>query len=202
MDGRRRHLQKTNGLIFRKQSSAAVLPGPEEDNRLVVGAKTGDRRAFDALMRAHRDALRGFVIMRIGQDAAEDILQEVWMACWQGIGKFSGKSRFKSWLYGIAVNKCADHHRGHIRMDSQSLCEVEELQNPVNTERQIILKESIRAALSRLQDAQREVVELYYYAELTLPEIAQALKRNLNTVKYQFYRAHDQVARELGPEKI
>lgn len=41
------------------------------------------------------------------------------------------------------------------------------------------------------------VVEMYYYAELTLPEIALALGRNLNTVKYQFYRAHARAAREL-----
>jgi RNA polymerase sigma factor (sigma-70 family) len=56
-------------------------------------------------------------------------------------------------------------------------------------------------ALRTLPEAQREVVELYYYAELTLPEIATSLNRNLNTVKYQFYRAHQAVARELGPEK-
>jgi DNA-directed RNA polymerase specialized sigma24 family protein len=41
-------------------------------------------------------------------------------------------------------------------------------------------------------------LELYYYAELNLPEIAQVLNRNLNTVKYQFYRAHTQVAAAMG----
>jgi len=39
-----------------------------------------------------------------------------------------------------------------------------------------------------------ETTTLYYYAELTLPEIAEALGRNVNTVKYQFYRAHAQAA--------
>ena len=38
---------------------------------------------------------------------------------------------------------------------------------------------------------------MYYYAELTLAEIAEALGRNVNTVKYQFYRAHTQVAEHL-----
>lgn len=78
---------------------------------------------------------------------------------------------------------------------------MEEIADPRSMENRVIIRESVRAALSKLQDAQREVVELYYYAELTLPEIAEALKRNLNTVKYQFYRAHDQVARELGVER-
>ncbi len=49
--------------------------------------------------------------------------------------------------------------------------------------------------------AQREVLELYYYAELTLPEIAAALGRNLNTVKYQFYRAHALAAEGLAAEE-
>ena len=52
-------------------------------------------------------------------------------------------------------------------------------------------------ALLKLPENQREVLEMYYFAELTLPEIAGLLDRNLNTVKYQFYRAHTQVAEQL-----
>ena len=55
----------------------------------------------------------------------------------------------------------------------------------------------VRAALSELPEAQREVLELYYYAELTLAEIADSLGRNLNTVKHQFYRAHAMAADRL-----
>ena len=55
----------------------------------------------------------------------------------------------------------------------------------------------------RFPEAQREVLDLYYWAELTLPEIARALNRNLNTVKYQFYRGHDLVAQGMaGMERM
>ena len=188
-------------MIFRRPAGAAVCSRPDDDGRTIFRAKTGDRRAFDQIMGSYHDALRGFVVLRVGSDAADDVLQDVWTACWLGISKFSGKSRFKSWLYGIAVNKCADYHRSHLRIDHEGLSEVDEIADPRSMENRVIIRESVRAALSKLQDAQREVVELYYYAELTLPEIAEALKRNLNTVKYQFYRAHDQVARELGVER-
>ena len=57
--------------------------------------------------------------------------------------------------------------------------------------------QAVRAALAGLPEAQQEVLELYFYAELTLPEIAEMLGRNLNTVKYQFYRAHAQAALAL-----
>ena len=62
-------------------------------------------------------------------------------------------------------------------------------------------REAIKAAMGTLPQAQKEVVELYYYAGLSLPEIAQSVKRNLNTVKYQFYRAHDQVAQSLAESR-
>jgi hypothetical protein len=55
-----------------------------------------------------------------------------------------------------------------------------------------IPREAVKVVLSRLPDAQREVLALYYFAELTLPEIATALNRNPNTIKYQFYRANAQ----------
>ena len=58
-------------------------------------------------------------------------------------------------------------------------------------------KQSVRSVLTLLASEQREVVEMYYYAELSLPEIAVALERNLNTVKYQFYRAHTLIERAL-----
>ena len=49
-----------------------------------------------------------------------------------------------------------------------------------------------------LPEVQREVLELYYYAELTLAEIAEVCGRHESTVKYQFYRAHAQVAQQLS----
>jgi RNA polymerase sigma factor (sigma-70 family) len=55
-------------------------------------------------------------------------------------------------------------------------------------------RHDIGQALLALPEAQREVLELYYYADLTLAEIASALNRNLNTVKYHFYKAHTAVA--------
>jgi len=66
--------------------------------------------------------------------------------------------------------------------------------------RAVELRETIQAALKSVPDEQREVLELYYYAGQTLAEIGQALGRNLNTVKYQFYRAHIHVEKELMME--
>jgi len=58
----------------------------------------------------------------------------------------------------------------------------------------VTLVAAIPGMLAQLTDTQREVLELYYFSQLNLPEIARALNRNLNTVKYQFYRAHSELA--------
>lgn len=184
-------------MIFLPLLSAftSARSGAEDD--LISRAKSGNRRAFDELVRTYQQALRGFVAMRVGPDAAEDVLQETWTACWLGLTQYGGKSRFKAWLYGIAANKCADHLRGRVRRSAQSLDTLDEIPHADSGYAHIEAREAVKAALGRLPDAQREVVELYYYAGLSLPEIAENLRRNLNTVKYQFYRAHDQVADEI-----
>jgi RNA polymerase sigma-70 factor (ECF subfamily) len=175
--------------------------GDDPNAALLQEARSGNQRAFDALRRLHELPLRGFVARRVGSDAAEDLTQEIWLACWQALPRYQGRSRFKAWLYGIATHKCADC----LRARSQEIRRQEALQQENQTApdayRAIDTRAAVQAALSQLPEAQREVLELYYYAELTLAEIAQALDRNLNTVKYQFYRAHTLVAQQLDSEE-
>lgn len=185
-------------MLLGRQISTWSFGRADPDSALVSKAKSGDRRAFDQLVKRHNEVLRGFVVMRVGQDAADDVLQEIWTACWTALPGFGNRSGFKSWLYGISTNKCKDYHRGRARYGAESLDELEEVASQDNAYGEIDLRESVKDALGKLPDAQKEVVELYYYAGLTLPEIARNVNRNLNTVKYQFYRAHEQVAVSLG----
>jgi RNA polymerase sigma-70 factor (ECF subfamily) len=172
----------------------------DPDRALLAEARQGSRRAFDALRRVHDTPLRGFVARRVGTDAADDLTQEIWLACWQALSKYEGRSRFKAWLYGIATHKCADCLRARAQDARRQEAAQQNREDAPNAYHTIELRETMREALCHLTDEQREVLELYYYAELTLAEVAQTLGRNLNTVKYQFYRAHTLVARELQGE--
>lgn len=170
------------------------------EDALVTAAQRGERRAFDTLVRTHERLLRGFLIRRVGAEAVEDVLQETWMAAWTALPKFTRQSRFKAWLFSIALHKAQDYYRGRGRALVESLTDEMEANLIAPDHYAVVdLKHAVQDALSRLPEAQREVLEMYYYAELTLPEIAHALSRNQNTVKYQFYRAHALVADGLGP---
>ncbi len=180
-----------------------LLTGSEEraEKRLVAAAMRGDRTAFDTLTRTHAKALHGFLVRRATPDAAEDILQDTWVAAWAALPRFNARSRFKAWLFGIAQHKVQDYYRARGRTPTEPLTDHENIADNRQPDPYgaIDLKHTVRGALTDLPVPQREVLEMYYYGELTLPEIAEALGRNLSTVKYQFYRAHALVADSLGP---
>lgn len=172
--------------------SRLISGGGGDEAARVRAARRGDRRAFDGLVRAYERPLRGFLVRRAGPEAADDVFQETLIAAWGAMPKFAGRSGFKAWLFGIALHKATDALRASGRAPTESWSDVTENMIPVGPDPFAAsdLKHSVQATLAALQPAQREVLELYYYAELTLPEIAESLGRNLNTVKYQFYRAH------------
>ncbi len=168
----------------------------DPDKPLVEQAQKGDSKAFDSLRQRHDSNLKGFISRRVGLTSADDVSQEVWIACWKGFTQYAIKTRFKSWLYGIAIHKCADHLRGGGLSRIEPLSDHEPVQEDAYA--QVDLKQSVKSALSQLPEPQRDVLELYYYSQLTLKEIALTLNRNPNTVKYQFYRAHESVAANLS----
>lgn len=175
--------------------------GANEEKRLVQAARNQNRAAFDTLVSAHRDRLRAFLMRRVGADAAEDVLQETFLAAWQSIPRLDLRVRFKTWLFSIAVHKAADFHRVQGRRADQEV--------PLDPARLPVVAESasgfyraeqracVQELLDDITDDQRQLLEMYYFAELTLPEIAMVLNRNVNTVKYQFYRVHTLAAQRF-----
>lgn len=170
------------------------------EKKLVLAAQKRDRSAFDALTHGYTPLLRGFLLRRVPQETADDILQETLLAAWTALPGYSHRARFKAWLFAIASRKCVDFYRARGRTNVEvSLEEVEgEMGLQKDAYAAVDQQQAIQSVLLLLPAEQREVIDLYYYAELSLPEVAQVLERNLNTVKYQFYRAHTLAERELS----
>ncbi len=183
-----------------RQLTSKFRSGDDSESELVEAAQRGDRRAFDALVRAYERQLRGFLLRRIGSCAADDVLQETWLASWVALPRYTGRSRFKAWLFAIALHKCTDYLRARGRAAAELPLEEADVRGVAQKDWYAAAdtKQTVRALLVSLPVEQKEVVELYYYAELTLAEIAELLDRNLNTVKYQFYRAHTQIEQGLN----
>lgn len=163
------------------------------ESRRVLAAIDGDRSAFDDLVHIYDTELRRYVAKRIVPESVDDVLQDVWLAAWAALPSFDQRSRFKSWLYGICLHKIRDHYRAIKRnIPSVELTEAIAAGSANGIDAATIA--ALPGMLAQLTETQREVLELYYFSQLNLPEIGQALGRNLNTVKYQFYRAHSELA--------
>ena len=83
---------------------------------LLERARSGDESAFGQLVEAHRRELEVHCYRMLGslQDA-EDVLQETFLAAWQSLGGFEGRSSVRTWLYRIATNRCLNARRSASR---------------------------------------------------------------------------------------
>lgn len=80
--------------------------GAETEAELVARARSGDRAAFEQLVRAHADRLYAVVLRILGDpDDAAEATQEAFLRAWRGIDGFRGGSRFFTWLYRIGLNE-------------------------------------------------------------------------------------------------
>ncbi|HEU5073672.1 MAG TPA: RNA polymerase subunit sigma-70 [Polyangiaceae bacterium] len=80
---------------------------PKAEADLIEAARAGDETSFQRLVSAQRASLRAHCYRMLGSAAdADDALQETLLAAWQGIDRFEGRSKFRSWLFTIATHAC------------------------------------------------------------------------------------------------
>src|SRR5262249_18052677 len=79
---------------------------------LITRARGGDGEAFRELTEPYRRELQVHCYRMLGslQDA-EDVLQDTWLAAWQGLGAFEERASIRTWLYRIATNRCLNRLR-------------------------------------------------------------------------------------------
>ena len=83
------------------------------DLELAARCRAGDADAFEELYRQHARRLFSLVLRMIGSaDAAEDLLQEVFLQAHRKLAGFRGESTLGTWLYRLTMNHCLDHLRG------------------------------------------------------------------------------------------
>lgn len=82
-----------------------------DDQTILDAVKSGDQSAFKYLVKQHHGALYNLVQGIVGSANAEDVVQEAWLAIYQGIPGFAQRSTLKTWMYRIASNKAITRWR-------------------------------------------------------------------------------------------
>jgi RNA polymerase sigma-70 factor (ECF subfamily) len=183
-----------------------------DEKRLVARAQSGDRAAFEELVRIYAERLHA-VVLRLcanGHDA-EEVTQEAFLRAWRAIDRFDGRSQFFTWLYRIGVNEAKRHgKRRQARMHVVSIDEAphRELtdvsESPETRARQSEARAALEAAVRALPIDYRAPLVLRDIAGLSTTEAAEILGLSEAAFKSRLHRARvsvrDAVKHDLPDE--
>lgn len=169
-----------------------------EDELLVVRCQLGERLAFDELIDRWHEPIWKYVRRVTGDDdAAQDVVQDVWLRVLRGISRLRDGSKLRTWLFGIAHRVLMDQLR---RKYASLIVEGVDVANVAVDEPSLDLEEDIAALqheLTQLPVTEREVLTLFYLQELSLAEVAEVLAVPVGTVKSRLFRARQLLRNEL-----
>ena len=146
---------------------------------------------FEALLQEQLPVLKRFVHYKVNnhQDA-EDIIQEVCLTATLSFESLKNRDSFKSWLLGIANNKCKDYYRRQAKVLELPL---EELSETVLGVGRLGIREQsvVQDTLDTLGDKEKQILYLYFFKCLPQEEIARKLAVPLGTVKSRLHYAKE-----------
>lgn len=137
--------------------------------------------------------------------AAEDIMQEVFLAYYRKVDQFEQRSSLKTYLSKMTINKCHDHLRSWKNRRSFFSTSIGNLISRSHTPEEAVVQQSGQADLMskvmELPIKYREVILLYYYQECNGNEISQLLDCSENTVKTRLKRAKALLKDQVDPRE-
>ena len=156
----------------------------QQQRRLVLRAQSGDREAFDALLRDVAQPLLRYVTRVTGDKAlAEDVVQDTLVAIVRKIAWLSDASLFRAWAYRIASREAFRALKKQ-KGGGQAILPVLETDLAVDQPpRDPWQRERLLSSLDRLPPASRAVITLHYLEEMPLSEVAAVLDLAPGTVK-------------------
>lgn len=180
--------------------------GPD-DAQLVARSLKYDHEAFGQLIDRHAAAIVNLGYRMVGSRAeAEDLAQETFLAAYKALSTFRADSKFSTWLYRIAANKCKDWLRvkrpgqGQYDLDadeSLDLYVAEERTPEVLLSQQQIAQE-LEQAIQRLPPLYREAFVLKHVEGMSYEEMEEILGVSGDTLKMRVYKGRVQLSRELA----
>ncbi|WP_236638544.1 sigma-70 family RNA polymerase sigma factor [Mangrovicoccus ximenensis] len=159
-----------------------------------------DQEAFAELFRHFAPRVKG-MLMKSGSDpaTAEECAQEVMATVWNKAAMFDpSRASLAAWIYAIARNRRIDMARRAARPDPEELPWGPEAE-PDQADALAFQQESraLAAAVKRLPEKQRALVERAYFSEMTHGEIADLTGLPLGTIKSRIRLALDRLRREI-----
>lgn len=171
-----------------------------DEQEAVRRCQDGDRDAFHQLVEQYQNVLMGTAyLMTHDRAVAQELVQDAFLSAWRGIAGFRLGGPIKPWLVRITVNHVISHHRKR-SLPTVPILDVAEPGKDDLAVGQADDRDAIRRAMVALTNEQRQAVVLRYFADMTVPEVAEALGWPEGTVKSRLHRALEQMREAIGGE--
>ena len=177
----------------------------QSDEELIDAFRRGERAALGELARRYERPLLGLARGLLGYDdqGACDAIQETWVRVIRFAGSFNGQSRFRTWLYRVAINQCrnlwAARPKAVIASDSEPV-NIDSEPPPDHTASEAEYAERVRAAVEALSPEARAVVLLCYHSGMNHAQAAEILEIPVGTVKSRLHAALEELRARLKTE--
>ena len=176
------------------------------DEVLIGRIAGGDRLAMQVLFARHHVRVFRFVLRLVRNEAtAEDLISEVFLDVWRQAGKFEGRSAVSTWLLSIARFKALSQLR---RKPEQELDEetAEAIVDTADDPHVALEKKDksaiLRKCMSALSNEHREIIDLVYYHEKSVEEVAEITGIPEATVKTRMFYARKKLAELLKEQGV
>ena len=185
----------------RGQAEAAT----DADDAAVIQLSRHEPEYFTELFRRHAPYIQRYVVRRLGQDAADDIVAETFLLAFRQRDSYDQtRPDARPWLYGIATNLIGKHRRAEIRLyralartgaDPVTESFTDRIDDRVSAS---TAGRRLAAALARLSAELRDTLLLVAWGDLSYEETATALGVPVGTVRSRISRARSALRRSLG----
>ena len=179
-----------------------------EDRRLINRIRSGDKEAFEELVKRHYEDVFAYCYRRTGnREDAEDLTQEVFLKLVKAIYRYRHTGKFRNFIFTIAVNCCNDFIRRQktrpekehddAYLESAVSGEMSPSEHMAKREDRFILYDR----LSGLKEEQKEALVLYYFHGFKAREIAEITGVPLATAKSRIRQGLEHLKKEYEKDK-
>jgi RNA polymerase sigma-70 factor (ECF subfamily) len=185
----------------RTPRGAEVSTDKMSDESLVARVAEGDRQALRLLFIRHQQRVHRFVLRLVTNSAtAEDVVNDVFLDLWRHAANFEGRSQVSTWLLAIARNKALSAMRGRVHEPLDDAA-AEAIPDPAGTAEETLDANQrgalLRKCLTQLSVAHREIIDLVYYHEKSVDEVADIIGVPAATVKTRMFYARKRLGELL-----
>lgn len=166
---------------------------------------SGDDKALTEMIRMYKDGLILYINGIIKNiHIAEDITEDVFVLLAVKRPKYSGKSKFKTWLYTIARNRALDNLRKSSKMSDRPIDEYVDITSEQDDFERAYLREenriAVHSAMKKLSQDYRQVLYLVFFEEFSNSEAAAIMKKSKHQLENLLYRAKKSLKTQLERE--